>query len=192
MTATGQRTAGVGSGRWARVAAVAVLGLGIEFARALGERSAEVPAGIAGGLLLCTLALPWARRPAALGLAPGRWAGRAVGAAALTAVLLLPAAVRWPGHPPLAGWEAAMAIVIAAGEELAFRGALYAALDQVAGPAVAVGGSALAWTAAHVFSHPPEFMPAVFTAGLVLGLWRWAARDLAAPIAAHALSDLLL
>src|SRR5690349_15599025 len=73
-----------------------------------------------------------------LGLGPGRLGVRVIGAAALTVVLLLPAAVRWTGQEPLTGWFAVAAVVISAGEELAFRGALFAALEQAFGPWVAV------------------------------------------------------
>lgn len=180
-----------------RAAPVRALGLaagavGIEWARVLGQRHLEVAlvAGLAGGAALCLLAL--GTPLADLGLAPGRIVPRILGAAALTAVLLLPAAVRWTGQAPLQGWEAVMATVIAIGEEVAFRGVLFAAVRSAAGPAAAVAVSTLAWTAAHVLSHPPAFLLAVAAAGIVLGLWRQFADDLVAPIAAHVLADLAL
>jgi membrane protease YdiL (CAAX protease family) len=81
---------------------------------------------------------------------------------------------------------------VSIGEELAFRGALYAALEEVGGAPLAVGGSTIAWTAAHALSHPPAFLGAVAAAGLLLGLWRWACRDLVAPIIGHVIADLAL
>jgi hypothetical protein len=50
----------------------------------------------------------------------------------------------------------------------------------------------LLWTAAHAFSHPPAFLGAVAAAGLLLALWRWAGRDLVAPIIGHVIADLAL
>ena len=169
---------------------LAVLSIALEWARVLGMQTLGIGAGVAGGLALCLLARGWSR--AELGLGGGRLLPRVIGAAALTAVLLLPAAVRWTGQPPLGGPVAVMAVVIAVGEEIAFRGALFAAVREVAGPAAAVLMTDAAWTAAHALSHPPAFLAAVAGAGLVLGLWRWYADDLVAPIAAHVLADLAL
>ena len=71
-------------------------------------------------------------------------------------------------------------------------GALYAALDELGGAPVAVAGSTLIWTVAHALSHPPEFLGAVAAAGLLLALWRWACKDLVAPIVGHVVADLAL
>lgn len=176
----------------ARAAGLGALALGLSYARVLAERvpGLEVPALLGGGLALCGLASGW---PAArLGLGRDRLAQRLLGGLALTAVLLLPAAVRWGGGPPLGPALAAAAVAVSIGEELAFRGALYAALEEAAGPGGAVAGSTLLWTLAHVLSHPPAFLPAVAAAGLLLGLWRWAFRDLVGPLVAHVLADLAL
>ena len=77
-------------------------------------------------------------------------------------------------------------------EELAFRGALYAALDRLGGTPLAILGSTFIWTAAHALSHPPAFLGAVAAAGLLLALWRWACKDLVGPIIAHVIADLAL
>jgi membrane protease YdiL (CAAX protease family) len=87
---------------------------------------------------------------------------------------------------------AAAAVSVSIGEELAFRGALYAALEEVGGAPLAIAGSTVVWTAAHVLSHSPAFLGAVAAAGLVLALWRWACRDLVAPIIGHVIADLAL
>lgn len=174
----------------ARAVLLCGLAVLVEFARVLSMAHAEIAAGLAGGAALCLFGLGTSRTD--LGLAGGRWAARLLGVAALTAVLLLPAAVRWTGQPPLGGWTAVTATVISIGEELAFRGALFAAIRAAAGPGAAVVLSTLAWTAAHALSHPPAFLLAVCGAGLVLGLWRWFADDLVAPIGAHVMADLLL
>jgi membrane protease YdiL (CAAX protease family) len=84
------------------------------------------------------------------------------------------------------------AVAVSVGEEVAFRGAVFAALEQAGGPVVAVLGSTAAWTLAHALSHPPAFLPAVAAAGLVLAAWRWAVRDLVGPVIGHVLADLAL
>jgi membrane protease YdiL (CAAX protease family) len=176
----------------ARAALVAAGALAVEYGRVLVERvpGLETAGLIGGGLALCALAA--GRRPERLGLGTTRLPGRLLGALALTVVLLLPAAARWGGGPILPPILAVAAIAVSLGEELAFRGALFAELLDAGGPVLAVLGSTAVWTAAHALSHPPQFLPVVAAAGLLLGLWRWAARDLVAPIIAHVLSDLAL
>ena len=122
---------------------------------------------------------------------PTGWRAAAL-VAALAGVLLLPAAVRWGGGPVLSPELGLAAVAVSVGEEVAFRGAVFAALEQAGGPVLAVLGSTAAWTAAHALSHPPAFLPAVAAAGLLLGAWRWAVRDLVGPIVGHVLADLAL
>jgi membrane protease YdiL (CAAX protease family) len=145
---------------------------------------------ILGGIALVVAA---AGSPlSSLGLGTSRLALRVIGGLALGAVLLLPAAVRSSAAPMLPASLALAAIAISIGEEVAFRGALYAALERWGGAPVAIVGSTAVWTAAHAFSHPPEFLGAVAAAGLLLALWRWACRDLVGPIIAHVIADLAL
>lgn len=184
--------AGVLTGSWTRAAALGALALGIEYARVLagGVPGLEAMALLGGGLALCLLAI--GRTPTELGLGRDRLPGRLLGGLALAVVLLLPAAVRWEGGPLLPPALAAAAVAVAVGEEIAFRGALFAALEEVGGPVLAVLGSTAVWTAAHALAHPPAFLPAVAAAGLLLGLWRWACRDLVGPLVGHVLADLAL
>jgi membrane protease YdiL (CAAX protease family) len=176
----------------ARAGLLALLIMGVEFGRVLAVRAGilQVVALAAGGLALCLVAA--GRRPAELGLGTSRLAGRVLGGLALAAVLLLPAAVRWGGGPLLVPDLAAAAIAVSVGEEVAFRGALFAELDGAGGPWLAVLGTTALWAAAHTLSHPVQFLPAVAAAGLLLGLWRWACRDLVGPIIGHAIADLAL
>jgi len=174
-----------------RLAVVVPLVVVLEWGRVLLERATgPVPAIALGGLALGLCAIGW--KPEALGLSRQHLWLKLFGGLAIAAVLLLPAAVRWQGAPLLPAPLAVSAIAISVGEELAFRGALYAALETVWGPLAAVLGSALVFTAGHVLSHPPLFLLAVLAAGLVLGTWRWAAHDLVGPIVGHALADLAL
>ena len=164
----------------------------VEWTRALVMRStgAVVLALLLGGAALMLAAYGWP--PERLGLGRRRLALRVLGGIALGAVLLLPAAVRPGAAPLLPAGLALAAVAISIGEEVAFRGALYAALDELGGAPLAVGGSTALWTLAHVLSHPPEFLGAVFAAGLLLALWRWACRDLVGPIVGHVIADLAL
>jgi membrane protease YdiL (CAAX protease family) len=164
----------------------------VEWARALVSVSlaAGVLALLLGGAALALTATGWPAER--LGLGRSRMALRVLGGLALGAVLLLPAAVRGGAAPILPATLALAAIAVSVGEELAFRGALYAALEDVGGVPLAVIGSTAAWTAAHALSHPPAFLGAVAAAGLLLALWRWACRDLVAPIIGHVIADLAL
>lgn len=175
-----------------RVLVLVVLAVGLQWSRVLAQRGPGPQALplLVGGAALCLLAA--GRRPAELGLGWSRLGERVLGGVALAVVLLLPAAVRWNGGPLLSPELAVAAVAVSIGEEVAFRGALFAAFEEAYGPAAAVIGSAAAWTLAHAISHPLAFLPAVAGAGLLLGAWRWAARDLVGPILGHSVADLAL
>jgi membrane protease YdiL (CAAX protease family) len=175
-----------------RALAIGGFVVGVEWMRVLVERlpGLAVPALLVGGAALAASAVGWPAQR--LGLSTSRLGLRVLGGFALAAVLLLPAAARAGGAPFLPAGLAAAAIAISIGEEVAFRGALYAALEDLGGAPLAVVGTTVLWTAAHALSHPAEFLPAVAAAGLLLGLWRWACRDLVAPVIGHVIADLAL
>ncbi len=176
----------------ARAAVIGAYILLVEWTRALAMTipSALVPAILIGGGALMVSAIGW---PAPrLGLGTSRFGLRIIGGLALAAVLLLPAAARAGEAPVIPAALAFVAVVISVAQEVAFRGVLYAALDEAGGAPLAIVGSTVAWTAAHALSHPPAFLWAVAAAGLLLALWRWACRDLVAPIIGHVLADLAL
>jgi len=175
-----------------RAGSLAFYVLIVEWARALLAQNSRFTAAalLLGGVVLGFAALGWPAQR--LGLGTSRFWLRVIGGLALGAVLLLPAAARAGGAPLLPAGLAAAAIAVSIGEELAFRGALYAALDELGGAPLAIGGSTLLWTLAHALSHPPEFLVAVAAAGLLLGLWRWACKDLVAPIIGHVIADIAL
>jgi len=166
--------------------------LAVEWARALIQSHAPFTGAalLLGGAALSVTALGWPRER--LGLGTSRFALRILGGLALGAVLLLPAAARWGGGPVLPAGLAAAAVAVSIGEEIAFRGALYTALDDLGGAPLAIAGSTLLWTLAHALSHPPAFLGAVAAAGLMLALWRWACKDLVAPIIGHVIADTAL
>jgi membrane protease YdiL (CAAX protease family) len=166
--------------------------LAVEWTRALAMRwpGTAAAALILGGAALTLVAVGWPAER--LGIGKSRLALRVLGGLALGAVLLLPAAARSGGAPLVPGGLALAAIAVSIGEEVAFRGVLYAALEQLGGAPVAVVGSTLLWTVAHVLSHPPEFLGAVAAAGLLLAMWRWACKDLVGPIVGHVIADLAL
>lgn len=176
----------------ARLGGLAVLVLGIEWARVLLAREPEVAlaALLGGGLALTAVGV--AHGPRSLGLGTEHLPVRVLGGLALAAALLLPAAVRAETGPHLAAPWAGAAVAVSVGEELAFRGALFRVLEETGGGAAAVLGTTILWTAAHALSHPPAFLGAVAGAGLLLGVWRWLARDLVGPTIAHVTADLAL
>lgn len=174
----------------ARAIVIGAFILAAEWTRALMERSPGIAAALVlGGLVLMLPAFQFS--PSELGLGTSRLGLRVLGGFALGAVLLLPAAVR-PGAPLLPAGLALAAVAVSIGEEVAFRGALYAALNELGGAPLAVAGSTVLWTLAHVLTHPPQFLLAVAAAGLLLALWRWACKDLVGPIVGHVIADLAL
>ena len=175
-----------------RVAVIGGYVLVAEWARVLiaTAPNAAVPALILGGLALVVTAFTFP--PERLGTGRSRLALRLIGGCALGVILLLPAAARSSAVPLIPAGLAAAAVVVSVGEEIAFRGALYAALEEAGGAPLAIIGSTALWTAAHALSHPPEFLFAVAATGLLLALWRWACRDLVAPIIGHVIADLAL
>ena len=175
-----------------RVVVIGTYILLVEWTRALAATTSRDAVGvlvIGGFALVLPIALvPFDR----LGLGRTRLGVRIVGGVALAVVLLLPAAARAGAAPILPAFLAVPAVVVSIGEEIAFRGALYAALEDLGGAPVAIIGSTALWTAAHALSHPPEFLFAVAAAGLLLGLWRWACNDLVGPIIGHVIADLAI
>ena len=165
--------------------------LAVEWTRALAMRwpGTDAAALILGGAALTLVAVGWPAER--IGIGTSRLGLRILGGLALGAVLLLPAAAR-SGGALLPGGLALAAIAVSIGEEVAFRGVLFAALEQLGGAPVAVVGSTLLWTVAHLLSHPPEFLGAVAAAGLLLAMWRWACKDLVGPIIGHVIADLAL
>src|SRR3989442_1402824 len=175
-----------------RVGVIAAYVLLVEWSRALASTAphAATAALFLGGVALVLSGAGWPLDR--LGIGRSRLAFRILGGCAPAGVLLLPPPPRARSAPILPPLPPFPAIVVSIGEEIAFRGALYAALEDLAGAPVAIVGSTALWTAAHALSHPPEFLFAVAAAGLLLALWRWACKDLVGPIVGHVIADLAL
>jgi membrane protease YdiL (CAAX protease family) len=175
-----------------RVGLVAAYILLAEWARTLAARDLRLTAValLLGGAALGLTAVGWPTER--LGLGTARFGLRVLGGLALAAVLVLPTAARAGAAPILPAGLAFAAIAVSIGEEIAFRGVLYAVLEEVGGAPLAIIGSTLVWTFAHALSHPVQFLGAVAAAGLLLALWRWACKDLVAPIIGHVIADLAL
>ena len=155
----------------------------------------EIPDALVAALILGGVALvaaAWGFAPERLGLGTSRLATRVIGGFALAIVLLIPTAARVGTIALLPPANAVAANAVSIGEEVAFRGALFAALEDLGGAPLAVVGTTVLWTAAHALSHPPEFLWPVAAAGLLLGVWRMACKDLVAPIIGHVIADLAL
>lgn len=166
--------------------------VGLEWGRVAGERwpGLYAPAALTGAAALMIPALAFT--PSQLGFGPGRWPLRLIGGIAMAAVLLLPTALRWEQAPQLPLGLAPLAAAIAVGEEVAFRGWLFALLLRGFGPGPAVLVSSGAFALAHVLSHPPLFLLPVTAMSVLFGIWRVRMEDSAAPLIAHLLADLAI
>lgn len=105
----------------ARAAAIGVLALGLEWARAMAARQPETALVclVVGGVALGALGLGFAASQ--LGLSRSRLAFRLLGWLVLGALLLLPSAVRESPLPQIPAPFAVAAVAVSVGEEIAFR-----------------------------------------------------------------------
>jgi membrane protease YdiL (CAAX protease family) len=90
---------------------------------------------------------------------------------------------------PFVAWAAVTALV-ATGEEVLLRGALFAVLHRAAGPLVAVFVSSLAFALMHVPLYGWAVVPLDLGVGIFLAGLRLATGGVAAPALAHGLADL--
>jgi membrane protease YdiL (CAAX protease family) len=128
--------------------------------RRFGAR--QVAAGLAGAVVVCAPAIGPAFSSDTLGQAP--WAGYAT-------------------------WALAVAIVAAA-EEVLFRGALYAAVREAAGDYAAIATGALLFAAMHVVLNGGRAFLLDASVGLWLGVLRMVTGGVAAPVTTHVVADL--
>jgi membrane protease YdiL (CAAX protease family) len=142
---------------------LALLALGVLAGRPLSRPArVAVPLGLAGGAVLIGLAL----------------LARAGG----TGPSLAPAAAFAP-------W-AIVTIIVATGEELILRGALFTALERSGGVVVAVAVTSVAFALMHVPLYGWHVVPLDLGVGIFLGGLRLAGGGSTGPAIAHAVADL--
>ncbi len=146
-------------------------------------------AGAVFGVVLLGLVAAGAGRPALPSLA-GVGLG-IVGGMALVAVPVLIHPLRPVGlrPEPFAAW-ALVTVLVATAEEALLRGALFDALSEAGGLALAVPVSTVAFALMHVPLYGWAVVPLDLGAGLLLCGLRLAGRSMAAPAIAHILADL--
>jgi membrane protease YdiL (CAAX protease family) len=120
----------------------------------------------------------------------------AIGLAGGCVLVGLALAARWPGpwipfHPSdaLLPW-AAVTILVATGEELVLRGALFDSLDSAWGPAAALVLTSFAFALLHVPLYGWHVVPLDLGVGIFLGGLRLSSGGVVAPAVTHAVADL--
>jgi membrane protease YdiL (CAAX protease family) len=152
----------------------------------------SVVAGLTFALALLVLSVAAGWRPTAIG-----WRQALIGVAG-GAVLCFPPAIRFMSGVPFnvaAGWRSypgwALAVaVVAAAEEVLFRGALYALVREIGGDLAAIVAGALLFAAMHVVLNGGHAFVLDACVGVWLGVLRMISGGVAAPAAAHVLADL--
>ena len=159
---------------------VAVGGVGV-------AQSASAGWVFAGCLLLLSFAtgttLGVTRRALPIGL---------VGAAVICAPVLLPQLLSGRPLHSAAGFSswAVVVVVVATAEELFLRGALYDAVNDLAGTPAAVAVGAICFAALHVPLYGWHVLPLDLAVGVVLGGLRQLSGTPAAPAVAHVSADM--
>ena len=177
-----------------RAPALVIVVLGAAVARALiggAAPAASVPGAIVFAALLAAAA-------AAAGMRPSRvpWRGVAIGisgGAALVALSLVGVpAVLFGARVPaatLAGWVP-LVTVVAAVEELVFRGVLFDGVRARSNDAVAVALTAVLFAVIHVPLYGAGALPIDVCVGVFLGCLRVGSGGVTAPLVAHVLADI--
>jgi membrane protease YdiL (CAAX protease family) len=173
-------------------AALLVAGFGLALGLRVVAGGEDVARSVPAGLLFaaCLLALSFAagarmpvtRRAAKLGLVGLLVVCLPVALVHLVSVTPVPST---QGFLP---WAAAVAVVATA-EELFLRGALFDALVERWGQAVAVGAGAVLFALMHVPLYGWHVLPLDLAVGVVLGVLRVEAGTPAAPALAHVGAD---
>jgi membrane protease YdiL (CAAX protease family) len=151
-----------------------------------------VGASFGAALLLVATVAGRPHRPTFRTLVPAVAVGT-LGGAALVGIAVL---VRWPGpwipFTPAAAFGpwALVTVVVAAGEELVLRGALFDALDEAGGLGLALVVSTVAFALLHVPLYGWHVVPLDLGVGIFLGGLRIVSGGIVAPAVAHALADL--
>ena len=152
--------------------------------------TAFVVGGLFGIALLATAAAAgWhPSTPRLASVALGVLGGLAIIAIARLAHPLLPAFVGMRPEPFVA-WVLVTGLVVM-GEEALLRGALFGALEEVAGPLPAVLATSIAFALMHVPLYGWQVIPLDLGVGIFFGGLRLTTGGVAAPTAAHMVADL--
>jgi len=140
-------------------------------------------AALLGAILVASLLVP--ATPLRRRLHPG--------VVLLVGLIALGAAATAAGRPvpiPFGPWALPLAVLAAVAEEALFRRAAYGVLEP-AGPAVAIGITALAFALIHIPLYGVAAFPVDLGAGLVFGWQRWATGTWTASAGTHAAANLL-
>lgn len=143
------------------LAATAIPTNGRSVVRSSAGTAATIAAGVATGLVLVALA------------------------ATIRADLLPPLRPAAPFVP----WVA-VTVLVATAEEALLRGTLFAALERIGGPLMALAITSLLFAVIHVPFYGAAALPLDLAVGIVFGGLRIATGGIAAPVAAHATADL--
>jgi membrane protease YdiL (CAAX protease family) len=184
--------------RWRR-AAVLVAGLAaVVWVRFLATVAGSFDAlwiGLAFGVGLIALAIAGAepiartlRRPTPLAIGLGLGGGATLIGLALIARLAGPGIADAPAAPFLP-WVG-VTILVASGEELLLRGALFTAVERAGGVVLAVAITSVAFALMHVPLYGWHVVPLDLGVGIFLGGLRLAGGGWSGPAIAHAVADL--
>jgi membrane protease YdiL (CAAX protease family) len=183
------RAAGVG-----RAPALAAAVLCAASARALiggAAPAASVPAAVVFSAALVAAAVVSGTR-----LTRVSWAGVGVGlgggaALVVLSLLGLPAIALGARAPASTlTWWVPLVTVVAAAEELVFRGVLFEAVRARGGDAIAIAVTALLFAAIHVPLYGATAFPIDLCVGVFLGCLRVGTGGVTAPLIAHVVADL--
>jgi membrane protease YdiL (CAAX protease family) len=172
--------------------------IGARRAATVGGSSDGIAVGAVFGALLLMGAAVTGWRP---GFLPAGSLARtaqtvATGLVGGTALVGLALATRWPGpwlpFQPAASFLpwAVVTVLVAAAEEVILRGALFDALDEASGTAIALAATSVAFALLHVPLYGWHVVPLDLGVGLALGGLRVLTGGVAASAVAHAVADL--
>ncbi len=148
-------------------------------------------AGAAFGAVLVAMAVVAGWRPARpriAALVAGLIGGLVLVALPRIADPLMPAVIGMRPDP-FAGWVLVTGVVVT-GEEALLRGALFGALERLAGPVAAVAATSLAFALMHVPLYGWQVVPLDLGVGVWLAGLRLATGGVLAPALAHGMADL--
>lgn len=172
--------AGAMTARWAATVGASVDGL-------------VVGAAFGAALVTGVALVGWRpRQVAARRLAADLLVGLAGGAALVGLALAVRSPGPWIPFDPAGSFVpwALVTVLVAAGEELVLRGALFDALDESGGTGVALVATSLAFALLHVPLYGWHVVPLDLGVGIFLGGLRLVTGGVAAPAIAHAIADL--